>query len=156
MRETQRRDRCGKWGVQQPLILRNLTGRYVFRCMDGSGCKEEFTAFEITRFATEKMLALRDKLASEAAIREVPPHSLPPPTSRRSCYRRDGDGRHRSRASSHVHSVTSASSSKIKKTKNSDVKTRNVKSPVVVPVDSNHTFPFHAKVLSLTSKTPFP
>jgi hypothetical protein len=41
--------------------------------MDFSGCKAEFPAFEINRFADEKVLALRDKFASEAAIREVLP-----------------------------------------------------------------------------------
>jgi hypothetical protein len=46
-------------------------GRYIFRCMDVSGCKAEFTATEITRFVDEKTVMLRDKLQSGDAIREV-------------------------------------------------------------------------------------
>ena len=46
-------------------------GHYVFKCMDFSGCKSEFTTNEILRFVDEKTLALRDKLQSECAIREV-------------------------------------------------------------------------------------
>jgi hypothetical protein len=39
--------------------------------MDVSGCKSEFTIEEIRRFVNEKTLALRDKLESGDAIREV-------------------------------------------------------------------------------------
>ena len=46
-------------------------GGYVFRCMDFSGCKAEFTAAEITRFVDEKTVMLRDKLQFGDAIREV-------------------------------------------------------------------------------------
>ena len=46
-------------------------GRYVFKCMDVSACKAEFTATEITRFVNEKTLMLRDKLQYGDAIREV-------------------------------------------------------------------------------------
>ena len=48
-------------------------GGYIFRCMDFSGCKAEFTAAEITRFVDEKTVMLRDKLQSGDAIREVRP-----------------------------------------------------------------------------------
>jgi|ERR1700738_1114722 len=45
--------------------------RHVFKCMDVSGCKAEFTTEETRRFVNEKTLALRDKLESGDAIREV-------------------------------------------------------------------------------------
>jgi E3 ubiquitin-protein ligase RNF216 len=64
----------GSGGFRPPILHIELTiCRYIFKCMDFSGCKAEFPAFEINRFADEKVLALRDKFASEAAIREVPP-----------------------------------------------------------------------------------
>jgi len=47
------------------------SGGYIFKCMDVSGCKAEFTSGEISRFADEKTLALRDKLAAGDALREV-------------------------------------------------------------------------------------
>jgi hypothetical protein len=43
--------------------------------MDVSGCTAEFTADEIRRFVDVKTLALRDKLESGDAIREVIPIS---------------------------------------------------------------------------------
>jgi TRIAD3 protein (E3 ubiquitin-protein ligase RNF216) len=46
-------------------------GAHVFKCMDVSGCKAEFTYAEIARFVDAKTIALRDKLASGDAIREV-------------------------------------------------------------------------------------
>jgi E3 ubiquitin-protein ligase RNF216 len=46
-------------------------GRYVFRCMDVSGCKAEFSSAEIKRFVDAKTIALRDKLESAETIREV-------------------------------------------------------------------------------------
>jgi E3 ubiquitin-protein ligase RNF216 len=48
-------------------------GGYLFKCMDVSGCKAEFTTDEVARFVDAKTLALRDKLESENAIREVFP-----------------------------------------------------------------------------------
>jgi E3 ubiquitin-protein ligase RNF216 len=47
------------------------SGGYIFKCMDFSGCKAEFTSNEIARFVDQKTLSLRDKLQSEVAIREV-------------------------------------------------------------------------------------
>jgi len=47
-------------------------GAHIFKCMDVSGCKAEFTSAEIARFVDAKTIALRDKLASGDAIREVP------------------------------------------------------------------------------------
>jgi E3 ubiquitin-protein ligase RNF216 len=46
-------------------------GGYIFKCMDVSGCKAEFTANEISRFVNEKIVILRDKLESGDAIRVV-------------------------------------------------------------------------------------
>jgi E3 ubiquitin-protein ligase RNF216 len=46
-------------------------GGHLFRCMDVSGCTAEFTAAETSRFVDPKTIALRDKLASGDAIREV-------------------------------------------------------------------------------------
>ena len=46
-------------------------GGHVFKCMDLSGCKAEFPGTEIARFVDAKTIALRDKLASGDAIREV-------------------------------------------------------------------------------------
>jgi len=46
-------------------------GKYIFECMDFSGCKAEFTATEISRFVDAKTIALRDKLQSGDALREV-------------------------------------------------------------------------------------
>jgi len=46
-------------------------GAHIFKCMDVSGCKAEFTSAEIVRFVDAKTIALRDKLASGDAIREV-------------------------------------------------------------------------------------
>ena len=48
-------------------------GGYIFKCMDFSGCKADFTAHEINRFVTEKIIQLRDKLESGDAIRVVQP-----------------------------------------------------------------------------------
>ena len=47
------------------------SGGFVFKCMDFSGCKAEFSSDEISRFVDEKTLALRDKLQSGEAIRVV-------------------------------------------------------------------------------------
>lgn len=46
-------------------------GGYIFKCMDFSGCKAEFTANEIARFVDGKIVLLRDKLESGDAIRVV-------------------------------------------------------------------------------------
>ena len=46
-------------------------GAHIFKCMDVSGCKAEFTSAETARFVDAKTIALRDKLASGDAIREV-------------------------------------------------------------------------------------
>jgi hypothetical protein len=43
----------------------------MIKCMDASGCQAQFTAEEIARFVNTKTLALRDKLESGDAIREV-------------------------------------------------------------------------------------
>ena len=59
---------CGRRNAET--IVGN--GGHIFRCMDVSGCKAEFPAAEIVRFVDAKTIALRDKLASGDAIREVP------------------------------------------------------------------------------------
>src|SRR5579859_1243074 len=46
-------------------------GGYVFRCMDVSGCKADFSAQELARFVEAKTLALRDKLESGEVLRVV-------------------------------------------------------------------------------------
>lgn len=46
-------------------------GNYIFKCMDFSGCKAEFTTTETARFVDAKVIALRDKLQSGDALREV-------------------------------------------------------------------------------------
>jgi E3 ubiquitin-protein ligase RNF216 len=46
-------------------------GGFIFRCMDVSGCKAEFTTAEVVRFVDAKTIALRDKLQSGDAVREV-------------------------------------------------------------------------------------
>lgn len=46
-------------------------GGYIFKCMDMSGCKAEFTENEIARFVDPKTIALRDKLESGDAVRVV-------------------------------------------------------------------------------------
>src|SRR5579859_4149856 len=66
-------------GMQNPLLeaggkhpsSQAFKNSYIFKCMDVSGCQAPFPPQELPRFASEKMLSLRDKLASEVAIREA-------------------------------------------------------------------------------------
>lgn len=95
-------------------------GGHIFKCMDVSGCKAEFPSAEIARFVDAKTIALRDKLASGDAIREVYVSSIP------------SKSRHLLKDSSPVRFVITVPLLRTRTTKNFVVKTKSAR---LFPVD---------------------